>query len=646
MKGFCKTFLVAALCSLVLSACSSAPAPKADAVAKPNGKSPATKVETKVAKVQSEKVPEIVYPQDLEVSHAFFFKALEMDLRGDRNAAGGYIQAAYEADPGNRYLAFETAKRMFARGEDSLALVVANKAKTLKGKRIADQYALLARLYVKAGVADSARRYFNVALDSSHYQDMSLVYDYSLFLEAVKDEKELVRIYDILLPQVNYVPSLFQRQLTLLVDQKKDSAIVDLFAKGYEATGDKKMQGQLVQLLILQKRMREARIIVDALNTSTEDDEKMVVMMMNALADSSRDSAYAFLQKKYIVDSVRTPILLDYLGHYDFVYSKMDSAKVHLAEAIELLKDKPVYVANGYRTLASIALQEEKKKDAVKYAEKADSASMGGEKAMLAMTYGYAGMYKKAYHMLDSVMEVYSKWDAPVGVTDPAAIQEVKMQNLRVHRQLQNVFARVLTFEALEIEKDIKADATKLAYAKEAREKAELFWESMVMSDSSDMNPRFYMAMNLERMKRYDESFGLFEMLLKQPETSGLFIPEVQNYYGYTLVDLNRSAEEVERGFALILKAIEAYGKNDVPEAYLDSKAWGLYRKGKFEEALKVMKSLKGEDLKTDDVYWEHMAAIQAALGLTEEATKSYKTLLKINPKHAAAKAYLSGNKK
>ena len=646
MNGFCKTCLVAVMCSLFLSACSSAPSPKANAVAKSSEAPVAVKASPKVAIVKKEKVPEVVYPQDLEVSHAFFFKALEMDLRGDRNAAAGYIQAAYEADPGSRYLAFETAKRMFARGEDSLAFSVANKAKTLKGRRFIDQYALLARLYVRDGSADSARKYFNIALDSSHYQDMSLVYDYSLFLEAVKDEKELVRIYDILLPQVNYVPSLFQRQLSLLVDQKRDSAIVDLFANGYEATGDKKMQGQLVQLLILQKRFPEARAIVDSIKTSTEDDEKMVVLMMNALAETNRDSAYAFLQQKYIADSVRTPILLDYLGHYDFIYSKMDSAKVHLAGAIELLKDKPVYVANGYRTLASIALQEDKKKDAVMYAEKADSASMGGEKAMLAMTYGYAGMYKKAYHMLDSVMEVYSKWDAPVGVTDASAIQEVKMQKLRVHRQLQNVFARVLTFEALDIEKDVKADDTKRAYAKEAREKAELFWESMVMSDSLDMGPRFYMAMNLERMKRYDESFALFEMLLKQPASSGLYMPEVENYYGYTLVDLNRSPEEVERGYALILKAISSFNANDIPEAYLDSKAWGLFRKGKFDEALKVMESLKGEDLKKDDVYWEHMAAIQAALGMTEEAKKSYKKLIKLNPNHSAAKAYLSGNKK
>ena len=63
-------------------------------------------------------------------------------------------------------------------------------------------------MYVKEGTADSARKYFNLGLDSAHYQDMALLYDYSLFLEIVKDKKELVRVYGILLPQVNYMPSL------------------------------------------------------------------------------------------------------------------------------------------------------------------------------------------------------------------------------------------------------------------------------------------------------------------------------------------------------------------------------------------------------------------------------------------------------
>ena len=93
------------------------------------------------------------------------------------------------------------------------------------------------------------------------------------------------------------------------------------------------------------------------------------------------------------------------------------------------------------------------------------------------------------------------------------------------------------------------------------RERAELFWESLLLADSSDMGTRVYMAMNLERMGRYDESFAMFELLLKQPESSGLDFAEIMNYYGYSLIDMNRSAADVDRGLALVQKALDKIGK-------------------------------------------------------------------------------------
>ena len=88
--------------------------------------------------------------------------------------ADALMMQAYEADPGNRYLGFEVADRIAMRGDDSLALVYAQQANRLKGKKLARHYALLAHLYVKEGAADSARKYFNLGLDSAHYQDMAL----------------------------------------------------------------------------------------------------------------------------------------------------------------------------------------------------------------------------------------------------------------------------------------------------------------------------------------------------------------------------------------------------------------------------------------------------------------------------------------
>lgn len=592
-------------------------------------KLPATSEKAKAAPVQN-----------LDVAHESFIRAMEMELRGEKALAEIFWQRAYEADPESRYLSFAVAERVAAHGEDSAALVLAQRANQLNGRTNPGQYELLAKLYVKAGVADSARRYFNLALDSSHYQDMTLLYDYSLFLEAVQDKKELVRVYDLLLPQVNYISSLFQRQLNLLMEMQRDSAVVELFAKSYEATGDKKRLLQQVQGLIIQKRNAEARAIVDTLSTVSEYEENMINLVLLVIAKDSRADALAFLRKKIYTDHLESPVLFYFLANYEYAQSEVDSAKVHYKKSLEGLTNKP-FAAQACRALTGIALKEKKRDEAVAYALRADSILEGGDKDFLAMTYGYAGRYQKAYYLLDSLLGVWTNWTPMVGIADSASVAQVNQEAQKTYRHLQHSYAKILVSQALEIENDVKADSLKLFQAKEARSKANLFWESMLMGDSTSLVIRYYMAMNLEQMKEYDEAFKLFEYLLTAPDRGELDRAEMYNYYGYSLIDLNRSPEEVDKGIMLVDKAL-ALEKGKTPtEAYLDSKAWGLYRKGKFDEALAVMQQIKSENFKEDYVYWEHLGAIQAAAGKTSDAVKSYKQLLKLRPNNATAKEFL-----
>ena len=592
-------------------------------------KLPATSEKAKAAPVQN-----------LDVAHESFIRAMEMELRGEKALAEIFWQRAYEADPESRYLSFAVAERVAAHGEDSAALVLAQRANQLNGRTNPGQYELLAKLYVKAGVADSARRYFNLALDSSHYQDMTLLYDYSLFLEAVQDKKELVRVYDLLLPQVNYISSLFQRQLNLLMEMQRDSAVVELFAKSYEATGDKKRLLQQVQGLIIQKRNTEARAIVDTLSTVSEYEENMINLVLLVIAKDSRADALAFLRKKIYTDHLESPVLFYFLANYEYAQSEVDSAKVHYKKALEGLTNKP-FAAQACRALTGIALKEKKRDEAVAYALRADSTLEGGDKDFLAMTYGYAGRYQKAYYLLDSLLGVWTNWTPMVGIADSASVAQVNQEAQKTYRHLQHSYAKILVSQALEIENDVKADSLKLFQAKEARSKANLFWESMLMGDSTSLVIRYYMAMNLEQMKEYDEAFKLFEYLLTAPDRGELDRAEMYNYYGYSLIDLNRSPEEVDKGIMLVDRAL-ALEKGKTPtEAYLDSKAWGLYRKGKFDEALAVMQQIKSDNFKEDFVYWEHLGAIQAAAGKTSDAVKSYKQLLKLRPNNATAKEFL-----
>ena len=599
-------------------------------------------VNAKLDSIKKVSAEEPALPQNIDAAHESFIRAQEMELRGERALANVFWQHAAESDPNSRYLAFKLAEIMAAQGADSVALLQAQHANRLKGRPTASQLGLLAHLYVKDGRADSARKYFKAALDTSRYQDMTLLYDYSLFLEAVQDGKELVRIYDLLLPQVNYLPTLFQRQLKLLLDQHKDSAVVELFAKGHEATGDKKMLLQMVQGLVFQKRLKEVRAVVDTLTESTPEDESMVVLLMSSLAETNRDSAYAMLRKKYLDDGVRTPILANFLGHYEHLFGNLDSAKAHLKYAAENIADQRVYVTGAYHTLSAIAFKENKPKDAVRYAEKADSIALGGDKAQLALTYGTAGMYGKAYKMLDSLIAVWDKWTPMEGIADSASMKRMAHDVERNRRQFRSVYARILCVEAQEIwQKDI-GDSARVKKSLALRERADVFYRELAAKDSADLGIRVLMAMNLERMDRYDEAFAMFEYILGFAEPQ-VDVAEVLNYYGYTLIDLNRTPEELDKGIALVEKALlqsAKYKDSEPSEAYVDSWAWGLYRKGKFAEALETMKQIKSPRFDEDFVYWEHMAAIQDALGMTAEAKASYKKLKKLQPHHPAVKKY------
>lgn len=599
-------------------------------------------VNAKLDSIKKVSAEEPALPQNIDAAHESFIRAQEMELRGERALANVFWQHAAESDPNSRYLAFKLAEIMAAQGADSVALLQAQHANRLKGRPTASQLGLLAHLYVKDGRADSARKYFKAALDTSRYQDMTLLYDYSLFLEAVQDGKELVRIYDLLLPQVNYMPTLFQRQLKLLLDQHKDSAVVELFAKGHEATGDKKMLLQMVQGLVFQKRLKEVRAVVDTLTESSPEDESMVVLLMSSLAETNRDFAYAMLRKKYLDDGVRTPILANFLGHYEHLFGNLDSAKAHLKYAAENIADQRVYVTGAYHTLSAIAFKENKPKDAVRYAEKADSVALGGDKAQLALTYGTAGMYGKAYKMLDSLIAVWDKWTPMEGIADSASMKRMAHDVERNRRQFRSVYARILCVEAQEIwQKDI-GDSARVKKSLALRERADVFYRELAAKDSADLGIRVLMAMNLERMDRYDEAFAMFEYILGFAEPQ-VDVAEVLNYYGYTLIDLNRTPEELDKGIALVEKALlqsAKYKDSEPSEAYVDSWAWGLYRKGKFAEALETMKQIKSPRFDEDFVYWEHMAAIQDALGMTAEAKASYKKLKKLQPHHPAVKKY------
>lgn len=628
------------LTAFFLNACSSAPAKNGVALTSADSAAIAVAVANHGKTVQPE-VPKL--PSNIDAAHEAFIHAQEADLRGDKAMSAEFLKHAAEFDPYNRYLGFKLAEKLMAEGQDSLAFIQAKWSNDQKGKITSAQLGLLARLYVREGLVDSCRKYFTAALDSARNQDTGLLYDYSLFLEAIKDHKELVRVYDLLLPHVNYLPSLFQRQVNLLVEAQKDSAIIDLFYKAHEATGDKRQLSQLVEMLMFQKRLTEVKAIVDTITGSTEYDDNMVLSLAQYHAQNSSDSvAYSLLKKKYYEDGIHTPKVSNFLGHYEHMNGNVDSAKVHLQMGLTQVGDPKSYVIGAYQSLISIAINEKKYGEAVRYAEAMDSVSGGADLNILALTYSIDKQYKKAYAKFDSLIVFWDNWKPMEEVVDSVSLAKMVRTAEMKKVDVRFWYAKTLCEEAQDLEHEGPFDDTHVAKAESNRVRANQYFEYVLKRAPGYQNALYRYASNLERLKRYDEAFSLLEGLLKEGNLQGNELVAALNYYGYSLIDLNRNEAEVQKGLELVTKALELDPKD---EAIMDSKAWGLYRMGKFAEALELMSQLKDPELQKDRVYWEHMGAIYEALGKKAEATQSYKKLLKIKPNHPEALRFLKKKK-
>lgn len=93
----------------------------------------------------------------LPLAEDAFLEALWLDLQGQDMLSLDYLQEAAWHDPDDRWLQFTLASRLreFRRSPEALAL--AKRAITLPGDETADQWGLLAGLWLEAGARDSAK---------------------------------------------------------------------------------------------------------------------------------------------------------------------------------------------------------------------------------------------------------------------------------------------------------------------------------------------------------------------------------------------------------------------------------------------------------------------------------------------------------
>lgn len=114
----------------------------------------------------------------------------------------------------------------------------------------------------------------------------------------------------------------------------------------------------------------------------------------------------------------------------------------------------------------------------------------------------------------------------------------------------------------------------------------------------------------------------LLEDMLQEDEND----PGTNNDLGYLYADQGKNLEKAEK---MIMKAVRAEPDNS---AYLDSLAWVLYKRGKYQEALVQMeKSLEKSQAKqntADATLWDHLGDIHERLKNVDKAIEAWKKAL------------------
>jgi predicted Zn-dependent protease len=159
-----------------------------------------------------------------------------------------------------------------------------------------------------------------------------------------------------------------------------------------------------------------------------------------------------------------------------------------------------------------------------------------------------------------------------------------------------------------------------LSFLKKYNEANEILSAIFFMHPSEKFKSRIALkiANNYELMDSVTIAISWLEQLLTQEPENHI----AMNNLGYILIDHDI---DVNEGLYLVEKAL-SYSPEEF--SYLDSKAWGLYKIGKYEESLEIFEKLEARGRDIDEL-WLHLAKVCEALQLHERA-KGYMAKIKV----------------
>jgi len=216
---------------MMIISCSSSPKPNVSAAAA--NEEPKINMAAELAKIDTmlkADTPSAV------VAHESYLRALDMVEDGKIVFAELFYKRALANEPTSHFLLDELIKILLKQNKSNEAFPLLKLA-VQSPKATGDNFLFLARLYRENGTLDSSALYYKKAADKIS-GNLGVLYEYAQLLELLQNFPELKRIYDMLLPELDYPPRLLEKQL-FLYDKTgtTDSATAVLLGEAFKANG-------------------------------------------------------------------------------------------------------------------------------------------------------------------------------------------------------------------------------------------------------------------------------------------------------------------------------------------------------------------------------------------------------------------------
>jgi tetratricopeptide (TPR) repeat protein len=577
--------LLALIGALLLSACTSHPKPGSEPAANGSdgaGDEPATSSDSAL------------------LSRLFYLRALDMENRGLEEAGLPLIERSWAYDHQSRWLGFRLLEGYIQAERDSDAIAMAPFVQKLEGDTTLAQMLTLGHTFRLMGKLDSARYWLEQGLARDD-ENVQLIFELVVTLEAQKNYPALTIAHRRLLPLLDWNEQLVQKQLLLYSLARDTLGQSALYREVWAATEDDSWGVKLVSWLAEQHRPGEAVTTLQELLQRHPGDSYMIELLGRMLqASGKKKEAYQVVIDQFRSDTTRLDLLkragvLSYeLQRNQEAYATLravtarDSADAlmffYLGSVSTLMGDSATAVQAASR---SVLLEPTSK----------------GFRAQLGLLSYLIGNYPLAHQAIDSLQRMDS-----------------------TGREAPKLRASAWTHEAYQLDEQSRDPERQLLL----RRQASTLLKQLITTEPSDWNLTWDLATTLERMDSLDQAVPLFEHLLQvRPRDA-----RILNYYGYSLAQRSLRLPYAD---SLITSALVIDPTNT---SYLDSKAWVLYRMDRPEEALVIMRHLE-ETVMDHREFMEHIAAVLEKLGKRDEALVWLKKLVASYPTAAAASADL-----